>query len=432
MAMERACKLLAEYAKGEVVGGIAKYDNANLANREIEISFKKINDVLGMEIAKVDVLNVFRKLDFDVIIHSKKSDFSETEKDLEKVENIIVSVPRRRGDISIQEDLIEEVGRIYGVDNIVGKLPEMPMKSGSYDRVTRGIRNKMIDLGLNETLSYVLVNDKEAKYFTKDNSELVKLLDPMTEERNTLRHSILPSLLKIYEYNKARNNKDVSIFEIGKAFYKQGEEYGENNKLAALMTGEFYQGVDNKKEVDFYIIKGIAEEILDYLGYANRYSFVIKEGQLPDELHSGQSALISVNNDIVGLIGRVHPSLVKEAVYVLEIDLDKLLDKKVGKMKYKEFSKFPSVKKDLAVVVDKNVTSAEIAMTIKKAAGSALSNIEVFDVYTGKGIEENKKSIAYSLTFEKMDRTLTDEEINASLEKIIDMLEKKLGAELRK
>ena len=432
MAMDRACKLLSEYANGEVVGGIAKYDNENLANREIEIAFKKINDVLGMKIAKKDVLNVFRKLAFDVIINGKKSNFSETEKELEKLESIIVSVPRRRGDISIQEDLIEEVGRIYGVDNIVGKLPEMPMKAGSYDRVTRGIRNKMVDLGLNETLSYILVNDREAKYFTKDNSELVKLLDPMTEERNTLRHSILPSLLKIYENNKARNNKDISIFEIGKAFYKQGEEYGETNKLAALMAGEFYQGVDNKKEVDFYIIKGIAEEILDYLGYSNRYSFVIKDGQLPDEMHPGQSALISVNNDIVGLIGRVHPSLVKEAVYVLEIDLDKLLDKKVGKMKYKEFSKFPSVKKDLAVVVDKNVTSAEIAMTIKKAAGSALSNIEVFDVYTGKGIEENKKSIAYSLTFEKMDRTLTDEEINASIEKIIDMLEKKLGAMLRK
>ena len=432
MAMDRACKLLSEYANGEVVGGIAKYDNENLANREIEIAFKKINDVLGMKIAKKDVLNVFRKLAFDVIINGKKSNFSETEKELEKLESIIVSVPRRRGDISIQEDLIEEVGRIYGVDNIVGKLPEMPMKSGSYDRVTRGIRNKMVDLGLNETLSYILVNDREAKYFTKDNSELVKLLDPMTEERNTLRHSILSSLLKIYENNKARNNKDISIFEIGKAFYKQGEEYGETNKLAALMAGEFYQGVDNKKEVDFYIIKGIAEEILDYLGYSNRYSFVIKDGQLPDEMHPGQSALISVNNDIVGLIGRVHPSLVKEAAYVLEIDLDKLLDKKVGKMKYKEFSKFPSVKKDLAVVVDKNVTSAEIAMTIKKAAGSALSNIEVFDVYTGKGIEENKKSIAYSLTFEKMDRTLTDEEINASIEKIIDMLEKKLGAMLRK
>ena len=153
---------------------------------------------------------------------------------------------------------------------------------------------------------------------------------------------------------------------------------------------------------------------------------------MPDEVHPGQSALISVNNDILGLIGRVHPVLEKEPVYVFEIDLDKLLDKKVGKMKYKEISKFPSVKKDIAVVVDKNITSDEIATVIKKAGGSSLSKIEVFDVYTGKGIEENKKSIAYSLTFEKMDRTLTDEEINESIEKIIDMLSKKLGAELRK
>ena len=432
MAIERACKLLEEYASGEVVGGIAKYDNSDKENRNIEISFKKINDVLGMEISKKDVLDVFRRLDFDVIINGKESDFSETEQELENVEEITVSVPRRRGDISIKEDLIEEVGRIYGVDNIVGKLPEMPLKAGSYDKVTRGIRNKMVNLGLNETLSYILVNEKEAKYFTKDETELVKLLDPMSEDRNTLRHSILPSLLKIYEYNKARNNKDVSIFEIGKAFYKEKEEYGEHNKIAALMTGEFYLGVDNKKQVDFYVIKGIVEELLNYLGYERRYSLVVKENQMPDKLHPGQSALISVNNDIVGLIGRVHPSLVKEAVYVFEIDLDKLLDKKVGKMKYKEYSKFPSVKKDLAVVVDKEVTSAEIATLIKKAGGSNLSKIDVFDVYTGKGIEENKKSIAYSLTFEKMDRTLTDEEINESLTKIIDMLEKKIGAELRK
>lgn len=432
MAIQRACKLLEEYADGEVVGGIAKYDKTNLENTEIEISFNKINDVLGMEISKKDVLNVFRRLKFDVIINNKISNFNETEAELENIQKIIVSVPKRRGDISIQEDLIEEVGRIYGVDNIIGRLPKMPMKSGSFDKVTRGIRNKMIDLGLNETLSYILVNDKEAKYFTKDNSQLVSLLDPMTEERNTLRNSILPSLLKIYEYNKSRSNKDVSIFEIGKAFYKNEEEYGETNKLAVLMTGDYYLGVENKKQVDFYIIKGIAEELLDYLGYGNRYSFVIKENQMPNEVHPGQSALISVNNDIVGLIGRVHPLLVKEAVYVLEIDLDKLLSKKVGKMKYKEISKFPSIKKDLAVVVNKNITSEEIQDIIKKAGGSTLSKIEVFDVYTGKGIEENKKSIAYSLTFEKMDRTLTDEEINESLNKIIEMLNKKLNAELRK
>lgn len=431
MAIERACKLLEEYADGEVVGGIAKYDESDRANRDIEITFKKINDVLGMDIPKKDVLDVFRRLDFEVVINGESSNFTETEEQLKNIESIVVSVPRRRGDISIKEDLIEEVGRIYGVNNIVGKLPEMPMKAGSYDKVTRGIRNKLIDLGLNETLTYILVNDKEAKYFTKDDTEIVSLLDPMTEERNTLRHSILPSLLKVYEYNKARSNKDISVFEIGKAFYKKGEEYGENNKVAALISGDFYLGVDNKKQADFYILKGLAEELLDYLGYANRYSFVIKEDKMPEELHPGQSALISVNNDIVGIIGRVHPNLEKDNVFVFEIDLDKLLDKKVGKMKYKEFSKFPSIKKDLAVVVDKDISSEEIGTWIKKAAGSSLSNIDVFDVYTGKGIEENKKSIAYSLTFEKMDRTLTDEEINESLEKVVEVLEKKLGATLR-
>ena len=431
MAIERACKLLEEYANGEVVGGMAKYDKEDLKNREIDITFENINNILGMNIAKKDVLDVFRRLGFDTIINGKKSEYKESEDDLKNIEKITVSVPRRRGDISIKEDLIEEVGRIYGVDNIVGKLPEMPMKEGSYDKVMRGIRNKMVDLGLNETLSYILVNDKEAKYFTKDNSEIVSLLDPMSEDRNTLRHSILPSLLKIFEYNKARSNKDVSLFEIGKAFYKLGEEYGETNKLAVLMSGDFYLGL-NKKQVDFYIIKGIMEEILDYLGYGGRYSLVIDKDKMPDELHPGQSALISLNGDMIGCIGRVHPSLEKDGVYVLEIDLDKLLSKKVGKMKYKEVSKFPAVNKDLAVVVDKDVTSEEIAKVIKKAGGSSLSKIDVFDVYTGKGIDENKKSIAYSLTFEKMDRTLTDEEINASLAKIIEMLEKKLGAELRK
>lgn len=418
MAMARACHMLEKYASGEVVGNIAKYDTTDLSNREIAITFENINRILGMEIPSKEVLNVFRKLGFKY--------------EQENSETVVVSVPRRRGDITIKEDLIEEVGRIYGVDNIVGKLPNIAPKAGSYDKVTRGIRNKMIDLGLNETLSYILVNDKEAKMFTKDNTELVKLLDPMTEDRNTLRHSVLPSLLKIYEYNKARSVKDVSIFEIGKAFYKVQEEYGEHTKLAALMTGEYYLGIENKKQVDFYVIKGVTEELLDYLGYTGRYSFIVNEEKMPNELHPGQAAQISVNNDIVGIIGRVHPKVSKENIYMLEIDLDKLLEKKVGKMKYKEISKYPSVKKDLALVVDKNITSKEVEMNIKKAGGSLLTNIEVFDVYEGTGIPEGKKSIAYTLTFEKSDRTLTDEEISTAMEKIIEFVAKKIGAELRK
>lgn len=414
MAIERSCNLLQKYAGAEIVGGLEKYDTTDLSNKKIEITYNNINSLLGSDISKKDVLDIFERLGFGYE---------------EKEEKIIVEVPRRRIDVNIKEDLIEEVGRIYGVNNIKGKLPMTPTKLGSYDKTKRQIRNKLIDLGLNETLSYVLVNEKEANDFTTDNPEVVKLLAPMTEERNALRHSIIPSLLKIYEYNKSHYNKDVCIFEIGKTFYKKDEEYGEENKIAGLMTGNYYLGIE-KKQVDFYIIKGIVEELLDYLGYGNRYSFVIKEN-LPKELHPGQSALISVNNDIVGIIGKIHPQKVKENVYVFEINLEKLLAKKVSKMKYKEISKYPSIKKDLAIITNKEVEAQEIATLIKKSAGSLLLNTEVFDVYTGKGIEENKKSIAYSLEFGANDRTLTDEEINNILEKIIANLTKN-GAEIRK
>ena len=289
----------------------------------------------------------------------------------------------------------------------------------------------MISLGLNETLSYILVNDKEAKMYSTDEYEIVSLLDPMTEERNTLRYSIIPSLVKIYEYNKARSLKDISIFEIGKGFAKHGEEFKEESKLCALMTGEYGLGINHKTQVDFYVIKGVAEELLDYLGYGNRYSFVVKEN-FPKEFHPYQTAYISVNNDIVGIIGRLHPNISKEPTFVMEINLDKLLDKKVGKMKFKEISKFPSVKKDIAVIIDKEKTSGEVAMAIKKAASNLLTKVELFDVYTGANIDENKKSLAYSLTFEDSKKTLTDEEINKEMEKIIEFLSKKLNAELRK
>ena len=409
MAAERAAKLLEEYADGEILDGTVEYNKEDMSDKKIEITYQKINDVLGTTIAPKDVLDVFRRLGFTYTEDGK---------------TVTVSVPRRRLDISIKEDLVEEVGRIYGVDNIESKVPVTPIRMGSYDKTSREIRNKMVDLGLNETLSYVLVNEKDAKNYTNDDSiEAIKILTPLTEERTTLRCSIITSLYKIYEYNVAHYNKDVSIFEIGKSFYKKGDTYNEENKIACLMTGEYYYGINNSKKVDFYIIKGIAEELLDFLGYGGRYSFVVKDN-MPEQLHPGQSAMISVNNDIVGLIGKVHPEITKEDVFVMEINLDKLLAKKTGKMKYKEISKYPTVKKDISILVDTDITSNEIAVAIKKSAGSLLLNTEVFDVYTGKGIEEGKKSLAYSLTFGTNDRTLTDEEINKVLEKIIEKLSK--------
>ncbi len=415
MAIERACTLLEKYANATISKGTCIFDKTEKEDKIIEIKLEKINNILGSNISLEEVIDIFKRLGFKA----------------ESKNNIInVAVPRRRIDISIQEDLIEEVGRIYGVNNIEGKLPIVPTNPGNYDKTTRALRNKIISLGLNETLSYILVNEKEAYTFTNDKFEAIKLLDPISEDRNTLRYSMIPSLLKIYEYNSARENKDVSIFEIGKGFYKNNEEYREESKLCILMSGDFYTGINNKKQVDFYILKGIIEEILDNLGYENRYSFV-KTRDIPNEFHPGQVADIIINGKKYGIMGLVHPSISQEKVFVCEINLSKLLELKTGKMKYKEISKFPSIKKDLSLVVDKSAEGLEIAKVIKKVAGSNLTSVEIFDVYEGKGIDEGKRSIAFSLVFGSQDRTLTDEEINPLIEKVIGAVQKEFKAELR-
>ena len=416
MAIERSCHMLEKFADAEVVAGMEVYDKTNKEDKKIDITAENINSLLGSNIEEKEIISIFERLGFKV----------------EKENEILhVSVPTRRLDISIKEDLIEEVGRIYGVDNIQGRLKEMTVKKGTYDNNAREIRNKMINLGLNETLTYSLVGEKEANMFTNKVNESIKILAPLTEERSYLRQSTITSLYKTYEYNLARDNKNVDIFEIGKSFYKNGENYIEENKLACLMTGEYYLGLETKN-VNFYVIKGVCEEVLDYLGYNGRYSFVADKEKMPEEMHPGKSAVISVNNDIVGFIGRINPEICKEEVYVMEINLDKLLAKKVGKMKYKELSKFPVVKKDIAILVDRIALAQDLLKTIKNNGGKLLQDALVFDLYEGKGIPEGKKSIAFTVTLGASDRTLKDEEINECLEKIIKGLESKHGAELRK
>ena len=415
MAIERACRLLEKYANAKVEKGTAIYDKTENKEKKIKIEYEYINNVLGTNISKKDIVDVFKRLKF------------ETD---EKENDVLVTVPTRRRDISIKEDLVEEVGRIYGVDKIEGKLPMVQMKMGSVDKTIRKIRHKMCDLGLNETLTYVLINDKDVKKFTTDKFEELKLLDPITEERNTLRYSLIPSLYKVYEYNKARENKDICLFEIGKGFWKKEGVYGENQKICVLMTGKYYNKIGFNKQVDFYDIKGVTEELLDFLGYGGRYGFIVPN-EIPKELHPGQTASINVNNDIVGIVGKIHPEVENEDVYVMEINLDKLLNKRVGKMKFKEISKFPTIKKDLAILLDKDIASKEVELKIKKKAGSLLQEIKVFDVYEGKNIDKNKRSIAYSLTFGNEKRTLNDDEVNNIMENIISSLENN-GIEIRK
>ena len=413
MAVERSCALLEKYADGTVLDGIVKYDTLNVEDKKIDIKLEKIEKVLGISIPKQEVIDILKSLGFDVLVNN---------------DYLTVTVPTRRIDVNIVEDLIEEVGRIYGMDNIKGKLPVLKLVNNHFDRTKREIKNKLINLGLNESLSYTLIPNEEVHKFTNDKFTEITLNDPMSEDRNTLRYSLLYSLKEIYLYNKARNNSNISIFEVGKGFYKENNEYKENLKLAVLMTGDYCLDIVNTK-VDFYTIKGVLEELLDYLGYNGRYS--LQASDIPKELHPGQSASIIMQGKKVGVIGKIHPSVIKDDVYVFEIDLSNLLENRASKMNFKEIPKYPIVKKDIAFIVDKNITVGEVLAQIKKTGGKMLKNIELFDIYTGENVDSNKKSLAFALYFQDDSKTLTEEEVMQNFNNIIKKVTEVIPATLR-
>lgn len=412
MAIERSCNLLEKYADAEIVGGLVEQKDLTIEDTVIDITIDKIESVLGIAISKEEVISIFERLGFTV---------------LDTASSLRVTVPTRRLDIKIVEDLIEEVGRIHGMDKIEGKMPILSVIKGHYDYTKRSIKHKLADLGLNETMSYTLIPQGKVNMFNINPITPIHLNDPMSEDRNTLRYSLLYSLLEIYNYNKARNNSNISIFEMGKGFYKENDEYKEDLKLAVLMSGDYKLAINNEK-VDFYYLKGIMEELLYFLGYGNRYSLLVKES-IPKELHPGQSAIINVDGQDLGIMGKLHPLVHKDDIYVMELNLTQLLKTKTRKMNYKEISKFPSVVKDVAFIIDNHKTSAEIEKVIKQAGGKMLEKINVFDIYPN--IEEGKKSIAYKLTFSNPNKTLSDEEVMEVFEKIIKEVEAKTKSKLR-
>ncbi len=414
MAIERSCNLLEKYADATIVGGLAVYDKSESADRPIKLTFANIKNILGIEISKEEILEILRKLRLETKVDG---------------ENLVVYVPSRRWDLQIKEDIIHDIGRYYGMDNIKGHKMVLPVIPGHFDKFKRAARNRMVELGLNETLSYALIPEAEVQKYSTEEFEIVKILDPMTEERNALRYSLLPSLKMVYDYNRARNEKDISLFEIGKSFYKKDGKYGEHLSLAALMTGVYTVGLE-KKTVDFYVLKGVMEELLDYLGFAGRYSLVVED--LPKELHPGQSASIVVDGKKAGIIGKIHPNIsAKENIYVMEINLEMLSGFEHPGMKYKEISKYPSVAKDVAFVVSNDAKSEDIERVIRKAAGKKLIDLKVFDVYMGQNLGERKKSIAYTLTFNDKEKTLSDEEVLAAFNKVIEKVTAECNAVVR-
>ena len=414
-AINRCCALLEKYASGEVCSGMLKHDVVDKTPKKVVFTVEQINKILGISITDEDVKTELKRLDFKYTYQDGKFD---------------VTIPNRRLDVEPNiADMAEEIGRLYGYHNLVSTLPVVKTRRGVYVggvKIRKTISKRLRALGLNEVKTYTLVSPEMAKMFNYDNRENIELPNPMSMDKSVIRTTILPSLLGTYEYNKSRKVNDILIYEIANTYDK---DYNEDTKVAVLIKGNYlnssWKNLDFK--CDFYYLKGILENLLDYLGYKNRYQV---KPELVKDLHSGISAKVYLDREEIGIMGRVNPTINSDEIYVLELSITKL-NKTVKALKYKAASKYPSITKDMAFILDKDVLNGDIVDTIRANGGRYLTNIEVFDLYKGDKIPENKKSIAYSLTFNSIDSTLNDEEITTVFNKIISAVENKYNAILR-
>ena len=412
MAINRACHLLEKYANATVLSGTVMHDETDKTPKVVEFYPIEVDKMLGLKIDEEDMKHELERLDFPYTIKDGK---------------FTVTIPSRRLDIdSNVNDIAEEIGRLYGYQNIKGTLPNIEVKRGEYVgdvKYRKAISKRLRSLGLNEVKTYTLVSPSMASSFDYEGKERITLPNPMSVDKSVVRTSLIPSLMNVYNYNKARKVEDINIYEIAKTYDKS---YNEESKIAFLMKGNYITNSwKGSMKVDFYLMKGIVESILDYLGFKNRYSFVKSN---VSDLHPGISADILLDRKRIGIMGRVHPKVCKDEVYVCELSLNALMTK-VKLLKYKEASKYPTIVKDVAFIVPKTMPSSEVETVIKKAGERLLSDIKVFDVY--EKLDNNKKSIAYNLTFMDSNRTLTDEEVMNVFDNIIKKVTTSLDVELR-
>ena len=413
-AIERACYLLEKYADAKVLSGTIIHDKIDKTLKKVKFKADEISTLLGIDISDDDVKVELDRLGFP--FEYKKGEF-------------IATIPSRRLDIDpYVNDIAEEVGRLYGYHNLVSTLPNVPIKKGEYAldiKYRKIISKRLRSLGFNEVKTYTLVSPNMANSFNYENKKQIVLPKPLSVDKSVIRTSLIPSLLKVYEYNRAHKVNDVFIYEISKTY---DASYIEESKICMLMEGKylFNQWCNINVCSDFYLMKGMVQNILDYLGFKNRYAF---EKMEIDGLHPGVSASIMLDRKMIGVIGKIHPTITKDDVFVAEISLEALMGK-VKPIKFKEALKYPLVIKDIAFICKKDVTSDFIEKAIRKAGGRLLTDVQLFDVYTGENVALDEKSLAYSLTFSSPDKTLNEEEVMDVFNKIASDVQK-LGVKLR-
>ena len=430
-ALDRAAQLLQEMGACTVCEGIVDvYPNPKQANY-VTFTPEQINNHLGTNIAKDVMLNIITSVGFDV---------TKDEND-----EITVKVPSWRNDVTCMADISEEIARLHGFDKIKSTLPNGVSMQGTQsakqtfiDKVKASLSSQ----GLYETISFALTHEET---FNKLNipqdsplRKAVPIMNPLSDEYPLVRTTLLSSIFDNLARNLARKNDDVALFEVGSVFFPKAlpvtELPDEVVKIAGAITGRRNaQGWNQTNDmVDFYDAKGIIEELLANLR-VTRYTV---ETGTHYAMHPGKTALFKKGRDVIATVGEVHPAVlsaygITKPVYIFELDATIVMKYMAKDLKYKALPKYPATSRDLAMLVDVDVNAADIEKAMTKAAGQNLTQITLFDVYTGKQVEEGKKSLAFSLTFQSNDKTLTDAEIDPAIEKIVAKLQKDFNANLR-
>ena len=421
-AMDRAVDLLIKYADAEEIEETVTAGSNNYVPHTVKETLSHLNGLIGKKYQLEEVVDVLKRLDFAPEVEG---------------EEIIAHIPSyHANDIKLREDIDEEIVRLTDFDDLKSTLPFLTTTIGKLSTrqsLRRDIRDLLMNQGLNEAVTYTLLSDKEKELTVLSLGESIALASPLSDARKNIRTSLFASMVNTLAYNVAHGNEDINLFELSSLYAKEKDKH---EHLAIMLHGEF--GSKSLKEkpmkADYYVMKGLIYGLLDKLGYAAERISLEGEENI-SFFHPYRTAKLLIAGEVFAVFGELHPSFVKEkklgsAIYA-EIDLDVLTSQKPSSIKSKEINKYPAVTRDISLLINKDTTAHDIIKCIKKAGKSLVSNVKVFDVFEGKDIANNKRSLSLTITYLAKDHTLTTEEVNKTHDEVLKDLADKYQAFLR-
>jgi phenylalanyl-tRNA synthetase beta chain len=416
LAVKKASEILHETVGGEF-GAIqeSKLTKELPKAKKFSLDLDRANEILGTNITSLKAKKYLKGLGMNPKGSSRKLD---------------LTFPSWRYDMEIEADLIEELARLEGYDSLptISLEPKLKTQSESKKRI---ISTSLISQGFSEVINYSFISEDDEMIFG-ESKKMVEVENPISQNMRFMRSSLFPGLINTFIHNLNNGLESQKLFEIGSVFsHKKSKKPFERSRVSGLIYGDLAPNhwLDKPRKVNFYDAKGVVEKILASFDVAINF-----EPNSSDFLHPGISSTIFDSSKEIGLLGALSPNILgkmglKEDVFLFSVDIEILKTKSL--QKFTKFSKFPSIQRDLSFVVDKDITSYELSILVKDTGGKDLTSLDLFDVYEGKGVADNKKSIAISLTWQSFKGTLLDSDIDKVVEKIVNSVKKELGGDIR-